>query len=144
MSTETEAAKTIRTRNEYVREKTISHHDYYAQFVTEATLRHVHNAFSVDTLRDALAQDRHLNSIPITRWDRLAIHELDVDRPWIGLRSSGRFTAAIPFDRAAAAAAGELVSRATLICIIKTAARMLVEQHAHDHTESMALVGQEA
>lgn len=139
MSTETATA--IHARNEYIREKAISHHDYYAQFVTEATLRHVHNAFSVDTLRDALAQDRHLNSIPITRWDRLAIRELDVDLPWIGLRSSGRFTAAIPFDRAAAAAAGELVSRATLICIIKTAARMLVEQHTHELAGNPALVG---
>jgi hypothetical protein len=124
----TETLTAIRTRKEYIREKTVSHHEYYAQFVTEATLRHVLMAFSVETLREALARDEHLNSIPLKRWDLIAIRELDVDQPWIGLRSSGRFAAAIPFDRAAAAAADESITRAVLICIAKCAARILVDR----------------
>ena len=138
-----EVTKRIYTRTEYVREKTISHHDYYAQFVTGATLRHVRAAFDVETLSDAFARDRHLNTISIPKWERLAIRELDIERLGIGLRSSGRFAAAIPFDRAAVAAAGDFVSRADLICIAKCAARILIEQPAPNHDQDLVLVEQE-
>jgi hypothetical protein len=139
----TQTTTRIYTRTEYVREKTISHHDYYAQFVTDATLRHVRAAFDVETLCDAFARDKHLNTISIRKWDRLAIRELDVDQPWIGLRSSGPFAAAIPFDRGAVREAGDFISRADLICIAKCAARILIEQHPTDNDRDSVLVGQE-
>lgn len=117
----------VHTRDEYVRGGLVSHDDYYAQFVTPDTLRHIGWAFGTETLRDALAEDKHLNSIPLQRWGLLAVRELD-DRNRGSLNPSGPFTAAIPFDRDVAAAAGELISRATLVCIAKRAAKMLVER----------------
>lgn len=117
----------VHTRDEYVREGIVSHDDYYAQFVTPETLRHIGWAFDTETLRKALAEDEHLNSVPLQRWDLLAVRELE-DRNRGRLNPSGPFTAAIPFDRDVAAAAGELVSRATLVCIAKRAAKMLVER----------------
>lgn len=117
----------VHTRDEYVRDRLVSHDDYYAQFVTPETLRHVGWAFDTETLRKALAEDEHLNSIPLRRWDLLAIRELEV-RNQGRLNPSGRFTAAIPFDRDVAATAGEWISRATLVCIAKRAARMIVER----------------
>lgn len=117
----------VHTRDEYVREGLVSHDDYYAQFVTPETLRHIGWAFDTETLRTALVEDEHLNSIPLQRWDLLAIRELE-DRNRGRLNPSGPFTAAIPFDRDAATAAGESVSRATLVCIAKRAAKMLVER----------------
>lgn len=117
----------IRTRDEYVREGLLSHDDYYAQFVTAETLRHIGWAFDTETLRKALVEDEHLNSIPLQRWNLLAIRELD-ERNRGRLNPSGRFTATIPYDHEAAVAAGEGVTRATLVCIAKRAAQMIVER----------------
>lgn len=117
----------IHTRSEYVRERVVSHDDYYAQFVTDETLRHISWAFDTTTLRDALAEDPHLNSIPLPRWGLLAIRELE-GPAFPRLNPSGPFTAALPFNRQLADAAGESVTRAVLVCIAKRAAKMLVEQ----------------
>lgn len=117
----------VRTRDEYVRHRAVTHDEYYAQFVTDETLRHIGWAFDTETLRTALSEDEHLSSIPWRRWQLLAIRELD-GRNFHRLDPSGPFTAAIPFDRSAATAAGETVTRSTLVCIAKRAAKMLVDR----------------
>jgi hypothetical protein len=116
----------IFTRTQYVREKLISHQDYHAQFVTDETLHAVANRFGVEQLREALERDRHLNTIPLSEWEALSFTELDGAPGPRYFRSWGAFRARIPFDRAAATAAAEGVTRATLVCIAKVAARMLV------------------
>lgn len=108
----------ILTRRQYMQRASVSHDDYYAQFVTQQTLDHVNAAFEVETLGVALDADRHLNSIPLNRWDAIA------HRP----TEAKGFVATLPMNRAAIAAAGETVTRAVLVCIAKRAARMLVEQ----------------
>ncbi|MET0885979.1 MAG: hypothetical protein ABWX92_05960 [Mycetocola sp.] len=124
----TEAKPAFFTRKQYVREQRVSHDDYFAQFVTEETLRHVHNAFTIERLTRAFDEDHHLNSIPLKQWDAITTRPVDHTLGWT-LRDSGPFHATIPFDREAAKAAHEYATRATLVCIAKRAARMLVERH---------------
>lgn len=119
----------IFTRNEYVREGAITHHDYFAQFVTEDTIRHVLLWFTPEILADALAADEHLNSIPLARWDAMTINELDSRYPG-SVHRRGRFSARIPFDRVAVASARDYITRAGLTCIAKCAARIIIDRHA--------------
>lgn len=133
MSTQTQTPvldhPVVFTRDEYVRDRTVSHDDYYAQFVTEQALRKVESWFGVEQLSQALAEDRHLNTIPLRQWDALSIQEIDQPRGW-SPSPSGRFYAAIELDREAIAVAGETVTRSTLVCVAKRAAQMLVERRA--------------
>lgn len=119
----------IRTRKQYM-DREISHQDYYAQFATEETLRSVEQTFGLETLRTELAKDLHLNGIPLERWGSLAWtpvnrHGSPVHRRVQG-NDSGPFRASIPFNRDAITAAGESITRATLVCIAKEAARRVV------------------
>lgn len=107
-----------------------AHEAYYAQFVTPATLRWVEGVFGVDLLRKNLPKDRHLNSIPLERWDSLSWASTSPrgrSTSRAGART-GTFRAILPFDREAVSAAGETVTRAVLVCIAKCAARMVVER----------------
>lgn len=125
------AASTITrafTRSDYMRERIVSHHDYYSQFVTDDTIKYIRTWFDPETLADALAKDEHLNSIPLTRWDALAIEEADGSRGAVR-RRPGRFYARIPLDVAAASAASETITRAVLVCIAKCAARIIINKH---------------
>jgi hypothetical protein len=110
----------ILTRRQYLRDKSASHEAYYAQFVTEQTLRTVQNAFDLDELREASAVGRDLNTIPQRQWDAVTLHQID------GTRFIGR----LPLNRVLVSAAGDTVTRPTLTGIAKQAARMLLEQHA--------------
>lgn len=94
------------------------HEDYYAQFVTKNTLHAIECAFGLERLCAAFAQDHHLNSIPLKQWDAVTMREVD---------SSG-FIARLPFNRALVMIAGDTITRSTLVCIAKCAARMLIEQ----------------
>ena len=123
----------IRTRAEYMRGE-ISFHDYYMQLVTEETLRQVERCFSVDQLSKALAKDVHLNSIAIEKWYRLTINELE--HRGNPLAAHGRFTSRIDLDDEVAAAAGETITRAVLVCIAKTAAKMLIAREAAIRAET--------
>lgn len=115
---------TVFTRAQYMsREVTLQ--EYYAQFVSDNTLRHVRSWFTPEVLRKALAKDEHLNTIPLSKWDTLAIRELEA-KPW-DRNPSGRFQAAMPYNGDAIKAAGETVTRAVLVCIAKTAARMIAD-----------------
>jgi len=120
----------IFARVQYIRDHTISHEAYYTQFVTAETVLFVQNRLGVERLREALAEDEHLNAIPIKEWEALAIREISEPQFKTIAAAPNPFRARIPFDRVAAQQAGELVSRSTLVCIAKRAARMLVEQHS--------------
>lgn len=120
---------TIATRQQYLAGE-ISHHDYYSQFVTEDTRSLVERTFGASTLRAALHQDQHLNSIDLRSWDALSWTPIDDSGKYrhADLRNdSGRFHASIAIDREAANAAGETITRAVLVCIAKTAARQIVQ-----------------
>lgn len=119
----------VLTRQQYLHDQTVSHEDYFAQFVTEETLRAVRNVFDAEQLSEALDEDRHLNTIPLRKWETLAIHEIDSAGLRTFPRDSGRFYAGIPFNREAAKEANEAITRSTLVCIAKRAARTVVGQH---------------
>lgn len=80
------------------------HRQYYAQMVSQYTINHVVSRIGHDVLVNA--KDRHLNDIPIQKWDRVVI----------GL------PLAIPFKLL-----GDFATPAGLVCVAKEAARQYIE-----------------
>ncbi|MET0885980.1 MAG: hypothetical protein ABWX92_05965 [Mycetocola sp.] len=122
------AKTSLLTRRRYARDKDALHERYYSQFVTEQTLRAVQSAFGVERLREALAEDPELGSIPPRQWDAVTLHQID------GTRFIGR----LPLNRVLVSAAGDTVTRVTLTGIAKAAARILVEQDTGLHSAQAA------
>ncbi len=117
----------VHTRREYIRERSVDHETYYAQFVNDSTLAAVDRAFGVERLRKAFTADHHLNSIPLAQWDQ---HFIAGDNSAEAIQRQGAFYSLLPFDRQAVAAAGETVTRAVIVCIAKRAARILIDRSA--------------
>lgn len=130
---------------EFKAAKKKAHQDYYRQFVTDRTLAHVRARFGVEALAAALKADENLNSISLEVWDRLTWHPTNESpRPgqYTSARgASGPFQSHMPIDDRMIALTGEWVTRATLVCIAKQAARMLVEQAAAPATEARPVAG---
>jgi hypothetical protein len=89
------------TRDQYLNGK-CTHRQYYAQLVTESH-RLAAESFGIDNLRRAFAEDEHFNSIPLASWDARA-----------GLRADYK-------------SLGDGRSLAGDVCILKEAARQLIE-----------------
>lgn len=88
------------TYQEYMAEK-CDFHTYYKQFVTERLLQYLQNHLSLQELRNAYAEDKHLNNVKTLSW-------------W----------GSVP---AAAYAGLRSYSKAGNVCIAKTAAHMLIK-----------------
>lgn len=102
-----------------------AHRRFHAQLVTERTRRQVRDFFGIETLLRARG-DRHLNSIPVRRWDALCFTDPKA--------ASGPFRALIDYGRDALAATGDRMTRAGLVCVAKEAARQLIETE-HERQE---------
>jgi len=94
------------TRQDYLDHK-CTHAEYYAQYVNAWILRLVQKQFSLDSLKEA---GDNFNGIPLEEWDLLA--------GWL--------------DRAEVNAAlkahNDFWSLASCVCILKEAARQLIEK----------------
>jgi hypothetical protein len=99
----------MNTRQDYLNNK-CTHREYYAQFVTPRIKDEVRKYFGVEQLKRALATDEHLNSIELHKWDALGGYP--------ARRLSG----------AALKEAGDGSTMATTVCILKEAARQIVEE----------------
>jgi hypothetical protein len=97
------------TRQQYMNGE-CSHHEYYSQFVTESMKASVLARFPVSRLASELAKDRYLNGIDLPIWDTLALN--------------GRIC---PRDRMKEV--GDFPSMVGGVCIVKAAARMIVEEN---------------
>lgn len=111
------------TRKDYLA-GVVSHREYYAQFVTDATLDRLRRHFCVAEIARAYREDEHLNTIPMKTWDLLSWYSMN-GGAW-KLNSSGPFRVTLPFNREAVSDAGDTVTRAFLVCVAKEAARQLV------------------
>lgn len=102
----------IITRKEYMDNLTGKDEDargaifraYYAQFVTPRAVVAVKQCIGLERLKSST--DKHLNDIPLELWDKLSYAAFS--SPNIGL-------------------AGEWKTPATAVCILKEAARQIVE-----------------
>jgi len=93
------------SRQQYMNNE-VSHADYYRQFVTPEIKTMVRDRIGVDRL--LRSTDEHLNDIPLSNWDALA-----------GRHSGYRQTLN----------AGDDNSLATQVCVLKQAARMIIEEN---------------
>lgn len=103
----------MKTRTEYM-DKKISHRAYYAQFVTQ----HVRNLVLARIGMDRLlkSHDEHLNDIPLALWDSF----------WVS-NAGGMHIVPPSSITALLREAGEGNSASTGTCILKEAARQLIE-----------------
>lgn len=92
------------SRADYMANK-CSHQEYYNQFVTRDTLALVEDVFGVEKLKAAYAEDKNLNTIPLAKWDALA----------------GNVN-----TNEALKQAGDYLTLAGSVCILKAAARQLI------------------
>lgn len=93
------------SRQQYMN-KECSHEQYFRQFVTPFVKALVQDAIGLEAIN--ASTDKHLNDIPLQRWDRL--------HPGIS-----------EITKALRKHAGECNSISTSVCIAKQAARMLQE-----------------
>jgi hypothetical protein len=82
------------------------HREYYGQFVHAGTIAVVVQRFTLKRLKEALAEDRHLNTIPLREWDFLGSP--------LGVNAKMR-------------AVGDYLTVAGSTCVWKEAARQAVE-----------------
>jgi hypothetical protein len=96
------------SRLDYMNKKA-THEEYYAQFVTQGVLDRVKSAFSRRALE--AGKNEHFNNIPLEYWDRLM--------------------SVVPFEIAGKLkACGDYPTKAGIVCILKEAARQMLENPA--------------
>lgn len=100
----------MKTRSQYLAGQ-CSHREYYAQFVTPEIRAQVLARFPLKQLCGTSDQ-AHLNSIPLVSWNGLTYSMRGVDT--------------------ALRAAGDGPTQAGKVCILKEAAKQLIEQVCHD------------
>ncbi len=106
----------VLTRKQYII-RNCTHREYFGQFVTSAIKRLVCNRFGSYYLQEAFKQDESFNTIPLTEWDDLGSI----------LRRSPTYV-----DAELLAQAGEQVSLSTYVCILKEAARQIIEEDTRE------------
>lgn len=99
------------TRKDYINSPSckLTHRRFYAQFVTPEIRQAVQESFGAEALIEEHSKCPHFNSIPIQYWDALAIIEKE------------------SVDHDLLREAGESWSQCTGLCILKEAARQIVE-----------------
>lgn len=94
------------TRKDYMANSSELHHAYYSEIAVALGIK-ITDAALIERCKQALADgDEHLNSIPLQRWDNMAVSF----RP----------------DRKVLEARGEGWSLATGVCVFKAAAKVAV------------------
>lgn len=86
-----------------------THREYYAQFVTENIKKSVANRLPKEKLVKAILKDPNLNSIPLAVWDGIGV---TVNNSNINTLHRE---------------AGDWTTKVGLVCIVKEAARQIIE-----------------
>lgn len=92
------------TRKQYLNNE-CTHGQYYGQFVTESTIKTVLSYFSKDELTQCYAEDKHLNNIKFYVWDRMPLYAATYKMK----------------------DCGDSLSMSGKVCILKCAAKMIIE-----------------
>ena|SRR6186713_10270 len=101
------------TRKDYLAGN-CTHEEYYSQFVTDDILSLVKNTFGVGLLEESLSKDEHLNNIPLGQWDNL--------------------TGYLPrYVSAGFKNVGDYLTLAGGVCLLKTAAKIVVKNYHEIH-----------
>lgn len=92
------------TRSQYLNGD-CTHRQYYAQFVSPSTLAYLSQSLGRARLQAALKEDEDLNSIPLATWDSMPL-----------------------VLNASMKEAGDSLTAAGKVCILKEAARQIAEK----------------
>lgn len=89
-----------------------AHRAYYGQFVDDFLKETIARNFGVDRLKRAFARDEHFNTIPLIEWDAYNPLFTQLDSLPKAVRN-----------------VGDQWSMSTSVCIVKEAARQVVEEN---------------
>lgn len=97
-------------RADYVWNKTVTHRQYYGQFVNQKIIDLVAGVFGEEELTKAFEEDNNFNNIPLQTWDRIGniIHTASLNDEMFKAK--------------------DYVTKSGLVCILKEAAKQIVEQ----------------
>lgn len=101
----------MRTRKQYL-SGVCTHEEYYGQFVDETIMAGVRRLLDYDQLFAAFQTDEHFNNIPLSLWDGSIL------------------LTRTPEVISKMHAAGDYLTMATSVCILKEAARQIVTTHS--------------
>lgn len=107
------------THNDYMKDSSNLHRQFYAQFVNDEVKNHLLASISKKELLNS--KDEHLNDIDLKRWDLLG------GFAFRGSEMTMRPTTTEPIDNKLLKEAGDGYSSATAVCIYKEAARQIIE-----------------
>lgn len=96
--------QTLFTRKQYL-DNECTHDQYYGQFVTESTINTVLSYFSKEKLIEYYASDKKLNNIKLSVWDRMPLYAATYKMK----------------------DCGDYLTMSGHVCILKRAARMIIE-----------------
>lgn len=109
-----ELTSTMKTRQQYLN-KEISHFDFYAQFVDEQVKTIVRNVLKkkgyLNKLAQTIEEDENLNNIPLSFWDSFS-QNLNTAKVCAKMKS-----------------AGDYLTLSGIICIAKTAAKIIAKEN---------------
>lgn len=93
------------TRKQYLN-KECTHFQYYSQFVTESTIQSVLRYFNKERLINAYKEDNNLNNIPLSIWNNMPLYAATYKMK----------------------DCGDSLSMSGKVCILKCAAKMIIEE----------------
>lgn len=105
------------TRKQYMADSANLHESYYGQFVTPEIKQRVLKRFGIEILKNEFQKDENLNGIPLKCWDDLAGNRITFDG----------YAATLCADTLKAAGDGPTWSNS--VCILKAAARQIVNEN---------------
>lgn len=118
------------TRKQYLQDSSNLHRQYFGQFVNEGVKQKVLSHFTVEDLKQSLAQDDHFNSniTPLKTWDLMGgfVWRIIRGQQVAVLKPISSFEM-LPIDYGLLKKVGEGFSSSTSVCIYKEAARQIVE-----------------
>lgn len=116
------------TRKNYMEKSKDMHRIYFGQFVNEAVKSFILSRFTVEELHNAYITDTHLNSIALHHWDKLVGLDRKTDiEQWN--RNGGNCVLKQIVNLKLLKLCGEGWSLSTATCIMKEAAKQIVEEN---------------
>lgn len=119
------------TRQDYMKDSSKLHRQYYAQFVNDKVKQRVLDTFGLETLKKSYAKDEHFNTnlTPLKKWDLLGGWSWGVIRgEQIAIIQPRSTTDILPVEYSLLKEAGEGLSNSTMVCIYKEAGRQIIEK----------------
>lgn len=117
------------TRQDYLKDSSNLHRQYFGQFVNENVKKHLLNTFDLETLKKSQAKDEFFNTklTPLEKWDLLGGFKFSKTTGEILMKPQSNLDI-LPLDYNLIREAGDGISSSLVVCVYKEAARQIIEE----------------